>query len=102
MQNVFMLILRYCDFTFVFNLDAYFFNRARLSDAVVPLRRIKLGFVIRFNLVMYRYSSFAAYDQSKLANVLHANELARRLKVCDLFHALKKLSVVKFLAIRHF
>ncbi|GMJ13573.1 hypothetical protein like AT4G23420 [Hibiscus trionum] len=26
------------------------------------------------------YSSFAAYAQSKLANVLHANELARRLK----------------------
>ncbi|GFY84178.1 NAD(P)-binding Rossmann-fold superfamily protein [Actinidia rufa] len=27
------------------------------------------------------YSSLAAYGQSKLANVLHANELARRLKV---------------------
>lgn len=28
-----------------------------------------------------RYSSFAAYGQSKLANILHANELAKRLKV---------------------
>ncbi|KAK3434339.1 hypothetical protein EUGRSUZ_D01838 [Eucalyptus grandis] len=28
----------------------------------------------------YRYSSIQAYGQSKLANILHANELARRLK----------------------
>ncbi|XP_038708401.1 short-chain dehydrogenase TIC 32, chloroplastic-like isoform X3 [Tripterygium wilfordii] len=28
----------------------------------------------------YRYNSLSAYGQSKLANVLHANELARRLK----------------------
>ena len=31
-----------------------------------------------------RYSSLFAYGQSKLANVLHANELARRFKVLDL------------------
>ena len=30
-----------------------------------------------------RYKSLLAYGQSKLANVLHANELSRRLKVCD-------------------
>ena len=33
------------------------------------------------HVVMYRYNSLSAYGQSKLANVLHANELARRLKV---------------------
>lgn len=31
---------------------------------------------------MHRYSKQYAYGQSKLANILHANELARRLKVC--------------------
>ncbi|RVX01912.1 hypothetical protein CK203_019497 [Vitis vinifera] len=31
-----------------------------------------------------RYSSLFAYGQSKLANVLHANELARRFKVLNL------------------
>ncbi|XP_017973019.1 PREDICTED: short-chain dehydrogenase TIC 32, chloroplastic [Theobroma cacao] len=37
---------------------------------------------IRFDKINDKsgYSSFAAYGQSKLANVLHANELARRLK----------------------
>ncbi|KAF8379536.1 hypothetical protein HHK36_028975 [Tetracentron sinense] len=37
---------------------------------------------IRFNKISDEsgYSSFFAYGQSKLANVLHANELARRLK----------------------
>lgn len=30
---------------------------------------------------MYSYNGFRAYSQSKLANILHANELARRLKV---------------------
>lgn len=35
--------------------------------------------------IISRYNSLAAYGQSKLANVLHANELARRLKVHDLF-----------------
>ena len=35
-------------------------------------------------LLKYRYSSFAAYGQSKLANVLHANELARAFKVYKL------------------
>jgi hypothetical protein len=37
-----------------------------------------------FDLLICRYSSWAAYGQSKLANVLHANELARCLKVCEL------------------
>lgn len=34
---------------------------------------------------MYRYNCLSAYGQSKLANVLHANELARRLQVCYSF-----------------
>ena len=33
----------------------------------------------------------SAYGQSKLANVLHANELARRLKVTDLFEVIDYL-----------
>lgn len=32
--------------------------------------------------VNYSYSSMYAYGQTKLANILHANELTRRLKVC--------------------
>lgn len=32
---------------------------------------------------LYRYSSMSAYGQSKIANILHANELTRRLKVTD-------------------
>lgn len=31
--------------------------------------------------MILRYNGLSAYGQSKLANVLHANELARRLKV---------------------
>lgn len=31
--------------------------------------------------MLYRYNSIGAYGQSKLANILHANELARRFKV---------------------
>lgn len=38
----------------------------------------------RLGLLKYRYSSFAAYGQSKLSNVLHANELARTIKVYKL------------------
>lgn len=30
---------------------------------------------------LYRYNSVFAYGQSKLANILHANELSRQLKV---------------------
>ena len=30
---------------------------------------------------IYRYNSLYAYGQSKLANILHANELAKRLQV---------------------
>ncbi|VAI00523.1 unnamed protein product [Triticum turgidum subsp. durum] len=33
-----------------------------------------------FNIALCRYSTIAAYGQSKLANILHANELARRFK----------------------
>ena len=36
-------------------------------------------------LISGRYSSLSAYGQSKLANILHANELARRLKVSVFF-----------------
>ena len=44
---------------------------------------------------LHRYSSFAAYGQSKLANVLHTNELARLLKVCDLFHGIENFIISK-------
>lgn len=36
-------------------------------------------------LISGRYSSLSAYGQSKLANILHANELAKRLKVSIFF-----------------
>jgi hypothetical protein len=36
-----------------------------------------------FNPVLCRYGTIGAYGQSKLANILHANELARRFKVCS-------------------
>ena len=32
--------------------------------------------------LLYSYSSWPAYGQSKLSNILHANELTKRLKVC--------------------
>ncbi|KAK7861018.1 short-chain dehydrogenase tic 32 [Quercus suber] len=43
------------------------------------LTRIFHAFVC-LGLLKYRYCSFAAYGQSKLSNVLHANELARTIK----------------------
>ncbi|XP_027923731.1 short-chain dehydrogenase TIC 32, chloroplastic-like isoform X1 [Vigna unguiculata] len=50
----------------------------------VSSRRHKLSYPegIRFDKINDEsgYNSFSAYGQSKLANVLHANELARRLK----------------------
>lgn len=33
---------------------------------------------------LYRYNSLFAYGQSKLANILHANELSRQLKVFEI------------------
>ena len=36
-----------------------------------------------FYLIIDRYNSIYAYGQSKLSNILHANELARRLKVLN-------------------
>lgn len=46
-------------------------------------KRIFHAFVC-LGMLKYRYSSFAAYGQSKLSNVLHASELARTLKVYKL------------------
>ncbi|KAK3220670.1 hypothetical protein Dsin_014640 [Dipteronia sinensis] len=44
---------------------------------------------IRFDKINDKmgYNFISAYGQSKLANILHANELAKRLKVRDLFRA---------------
>ncbi|XP_068502744.1 short-chain dehydrogenase TIC 32, chloroplastic-like isoform X7 [Phaseolus vulgaris] len=54
----------------------------------VSSRRHKLSYPegIRFDKINDEsgYNSLSAYGQSKLANVLHANELARRLKVTNL------------------
>jgi NAD(P)-dependent dehydrogenase (short-subunit alcohol dehydrogenase family) len=36
---------------------------------------------LMFYPVLCRYGTIGAYGQSKLANILHANELARRFKV---------------------
>ena len=33
--------------------------------------------------MLCRYGTIGAYGQSKLANILHANELARRFQVCS-------------------
>lgn len=41
--------------------------------------------IISMPFALYRYNRMSAYGQSKLANVLHANELARLLKVTDLY-----------------
>ena len=38
-----------------------------------------------FFLIINRYNSIYAYGQSKLSNILHANELARRLKVLNAY-----------------
>jgi hypothetical protein len=35
-------------------------------------------------LLFYRYKPFIAYAHSKLANILHTNELSRRFQVCNL------------------
>lgn len=43
--------------------------------------------------MMHRYSSLSAYGQSKLANVLHANELARRLQVLFLLKYIYHLAL---------
>ena len=43
-----------------------------------------------FFLIINRYNSIYAYGQSKLSNILHANELARRLKVLNAY----KLSTI--------
>ncbi|RDY00033.1 Short-chain dehydrogenase TIC 32, chloroplastic, partial [Mucuna pruriens] len=55
----------------------------------VSSRRHKLSYPegIRFDKINDEsgYNSLSAYGQSKLANVLHANELARRLKVTYIF-----------------
>ncbi|KAM0039036.1 putative very-long-chain 3-oxoacyl-CoA reductase [Helianthus debilis subsp. tardiflorus] len=51
----------------------------------VSSRRHQLSYPegIRFDQInsQSEYNALSAYGQSKLANVLHANELARRLKV---------------------
>lgn len=35
--------------------------------------------------ILASYNGLSAYGQSKLANILHASELARQLKVRDMF-----------------
>lgn len=40
--------------------------------------------LISFELLAYRYNGTRAYAQSKLANILHAKELSRQLKVNNL------------------
>lgn len=64
----------------------------------VPIRLFSNS-VYSVQLLLFRYSSFFAYCQSKLANVLHANELARLLKVSyfcvhfhDKYHTLQTLA----------
>ncbi len=44
-----------------------------------------LYFPLYFYLKFNRYNTIYAYGQSKLANILHANELARRLKVLNTY-----------------
>lgn len=43
---------------------------------------------------LYSYNGVSAYGQSKLANILHASELARQLKVRDMF--VDPLSLISF------
>lgn len=43
----------------------------------------KLKIIFSLYAEMYRYHAFTAYCHSKLANILHANELARRFQVCN-------------------
>ncbi|KAK7861016.1 short-chain dehydrogenase tic 32 [Quercus suber] len=45
-------------------------------ESVVTCKKI----LIKPALFIYRYNGLSAYGQSKLANILHANELSRRLK----------------------
>lgn len=45
------------------------------------------------NLSSGRYKPFGAYCHSKLANILHANELSRRLKV--IIHIIQLLKYIK-------
>ncbi|PON44175.1 Short-chain dehydrogenase/reductase [Trema orientale] len=62
----------------------------------ISSRRHKFSYKegIRFDKINDQsgYNCLSAYGQSKLANVLHANELARRLKVELLFMAKKQLN----------
>lgn len=41
-----------------------------------------------FLFTIYRYNSVYAYGQSKLANILHANDLAKRLQVLDIHQSI--------------
>lgn len=57
----------------------------RLESVVTKVFILSLFYfqkiLIKPALFIYRYNGLSAYGQSKLANILHANELSRRLKV---------------------
>ena len=59
----------------------YSSNHLLISSFLQFLQVIKCS-----DLLIDRYNGLSAYGQSKLANVLHANELARRLKVKAVIH----------------
>lgn len=51
-----------------------------------------------FYLLIYRFNNYVAYAESKLANILHANELTRRLKVViECFYILEMFCFLNFL-----
>jgi len=68
-------------------------DKARLAKCYPLFMLIDFGYMhervissrfFSFHLQIYRYQPFIAYAHSKLANILHANELARRFKVWNL------------------
>lgn len=52
----------------------------KIDEMCLCLENVVKGFVLSGWMIL-RYNGLSAYGQSKLANLLHANELARHLKV---------------------